>query len=209
MADKARTHILMLVSSPLTADPVAVDRAVEKLTNALRDVAVPATFTVRVAEPGALSSYLARRDRPRFAILHYLGHGFKPQDVPEGMLIFESESGDVRPLNPLQLRLALNPTNSPEPEFRLAVVMACHSESVAQALYALGIPHIVAVDADETVYQRSALAFFPGFYKTLLTGGTVQEAFYAGRNAVALDEDLHRLGPETALAEARKFKLLP
>ncbi len=88
--------------------------------------------------------------------------------------------------------------------------MACHSESVAAALHALRVPHIVVVEADETVLQFAAMVFFPRFYQVLLTGGTVREAFTAGQSAVALDEDLaRRLGTSAAMAEAHKFKLLP
>ncbi|MGB9724693.1 MAG: CHAT domain-containing protein, partial [Chloroflexia bacterium] len=202
-------HILFLVSSPLTADPVAVDRALQELADALRTIPAPATFITRVAEADAIGALMARRDRPRFSVLHYLGHGYKPEEVPSGYLIFEDQNGDLRPLQDHQLLGVLNPTGSPQPEFRLAVVTACHSESVAAALYALGIPHIVAVDAEEAVTQRAAITFFCRFYGVLLTGGTVAEAFRAGQNAVALDEDLCRLGERVALAEARKFRLLP
>jgi tetratricopeptide (TPR) repeat protein len=202
-------HILFLVSSPLTADPVAVDRALQELTDALRGIQAPATFVTHVAEADAVASLLARRDRPPFPVLHYLGHGYKPEEVPSGYLIFEGQSGDLRPLRDDQLLSVLNPTGSPEPEFRLAVVTACHSESVAAALHALRIPHIVAVDAEETVTQRAAITFFCRFYQVLLTGGTVAGAFRAGQNAVALDEDLCRLGEKVARAEARKFRLLP
>jgi len=202
-------HILFLVSSPLTADPVAVDRALQELTDALRGIQAPATFITHVAEADAVASLLARRDRPPFPVLHYLGHGYKPEEVPSGYLIFEGQSGDLRPLRDDQLLSVLNPTRSPEPEFRLAVVTACHSESVAAVLHALRIPHIVAVDAEETVTQRAAITFFCRFYQVLLTGGTVAGAFRAGQNAVALDEDLCRLGERVARAEARKFRLLP
>jgi|GEM_PF-3520081 len=210
MPPSDQPHILFLVSNPLTADPVAVDRALQELTDALRGIPAPATFVTQVAEVDAVSSLLARRGRPPFPVLHYLGHGYKPEEVPSGYLIFEDRSGALRPLRDHQLLSVLNPTGSPEPEFRLAVVTACHSESVAAALHALRIPHIVAVDAEETVTQRAAITFFCRFYQVLLTGGTVTGAFRAGQNAVALDEDLcRRWGEKVARAEARKFRLLP
>ncbi|MBC7226570.1 MAG: NACHT domain-containing protein [Thermoflexales bacterium] len=203
-------HVLLLLSSPLTADPVAVDRALQELTDALQAIPAPATFVTRIAEADAIGAYLSRRDRPTFSVLHYLGHGYKPEDWPAGYLIFEDRAGDIRPLRDRQLLMVLNPTGRPEPEFRLAVVTACHSQSVAAALHALRIPHIVAVDAEETVTQRVAITFFCRFYTALLTGNTVADAFRAAQNAVALDEDLCRRGREAlALAEARKFRLLP
>lgn len=159
-----RPHILFLVSSPLTADPVAVDRALRELTDALKEIPAPATFVTRIAEADAVLSLMSRRDRPSFSVLHYLGHGYKPEEIPAGFLIFEDQVGDLRPLREDQLLRVLNPTGSSQPEFRLAVVMACHSESVAAALYALRIPHIVAVDAEETVTQHAAITFFRRFY---------------------------------------------
>lgn len=107
-------HILLLLSSPLTADPMAVDRALQGLADALRTLPVPATFVTRIAEADAIGAYLARRDRPTFPVLHYLGHGYKPKEVPAGYLIFEDQSGDVRPLRDHQLLRVLNPTGCPE-----------------------------------------------------------------------------------------------
>jgi tetratricopeptide (TPR) repeat protein len=86
------------------------------------------------------------------------------------------------------------------------VLSACHSESVTEAIISLGVRHIVAIEADASVYEIAAVQFYRRFYQTLLTSGTVQEAFTAGRNAVLTDD---RLSRETALHEARKFKLLP
>jgi hypothetical protein len=203
-------HILFLLSSPLTADPVAVDQALQELTDALQAIPVPATFVTRVAEVDAIGALMARRDRPPFSVLHYLGHGYKPEEIPSGYLIFEDQAGNIRPLKDRQLLAVLNPTGSSQPEFRLAVVTACHSKSVAAALCALGIPHIVAVDAEETVTQRAAITFFCRFYEALLAGNTVTEAFHAGQSAVELDEDLCRwVGEAGARAEAGKFRLLP
>ncbi|MCS7286677.1 MAG: CHAT domain-containing protein [Anaerolineae bacterium] len=210
MNQSEHPHILFLVSSPLTANPVAVDRAVHELTEALRTLYVRATFTVHIAEVEAISALMARRDRPRFSVLHYLGHGSRPEDMLEGYLIFEDQAGNTRHLNGLQLQRVLNLAGHPELEFRLAVVTSCHSESVAAALYALNIPHIVAVDVGETIRQLAAIAFLRRFYEALLTGNTVAEAFRAGQSAVMLDEDLCCLiGKEGAAAEAPKFQLFP
>ena len=159
---------------------------------------------VCVAETDAISSLLAQRNRPSFHLLHYLGHGAKLPDAPSGYLIMEDKTGGARALEPFRLHAVLNPTGTPE--FELAVLSACHSESVAEAIISLGVRHIVAIEVDASVYEIAAVQFYKRFYQTLLTGGTVQEAFTAGRNAVLTDD---RLSREAALHEARKFKLLP
>jgi tetratricopeptide (TPR) repeat protein len=202
-------HVLLLLSSPLDSGPVDLHGALAHLEQALRAVQAPAQFHARVAEPDAVAGLLARGDRPLFPVLHYLGHGFKPDDVQQGYLIFENRTGGMSPLSNLHLRAVLNPANRSQPEFQVAVLTACHSASMAPALQTLGVRHIVAVDADETVYEVAAVAFFRRFYQALLTGTTVREAFDAGRNAVLLDETLGRLGPTAAMHEAGKFQLLP
>ncbi|MCP4209898.1 MAG: CHAT domain-containing protein, partial [Halieaceae bacterium] len=202
-------HVLLLVSSPLVADPVDVDRALEQLGDALHKISAPGRFIARVAEPDAVSGLLVRQDRPRFQVLHYYGHGYKPEDAEEGKLIFEDSSGGLRPLDDMQLTATLNPTNHSEPEFQVAVLTACHSQSVAEAMFTLGIQHVVAVEADESVLQVAATSFFRRFYQTLLSGGAVQAAFDAGRNAVLMDETLNRIGAQAAMVEAGKFVLLP
>ena len=207
--DASSRHVLLLVSSPLDANPVDIHGALAHLEQALRDVHAPAQFHTMIAEPDAVSKLLTRRDRPAFAVLHYLGHGFKRADVPQGFLIFENQTGGMRPLDVLHLRAVLNPANRSQPEFQMAVLSARHSASMVPALLALGVRHVVAVDADETVYEVAAVAFFRRFYQALLTGAAVQEAFDAGRNAVLLDETLSWLGAAVALREAGKFQLLP
>jgi hypothetical protein len=132
-------HVLLLASSPLDAGPVDIHSALAHLEQALRGVHAPAQFTTLIAEPDAVQGLLTRGDRPRFPVLHYLGHGFKPADVREGFLIFEDRTGGIRPLSTIPLRAVLNPANRNEPEFQVAVLSACHSASMAPALLALGV----------------------------------------------------------------------
>ena len=46
-------HILFLVSSPLTADPVAVDRALQELTDALQSIQALALVLAALQDPQA------------------------------------------------------------------------------------------------------------------------------------------------------------
>ena len=199
------SNVLFLLSSPLDAAPVEAEDGWQALQRALQDLQHPVSFTVRHAEPQSLSAFLSRAERPRFGVVHYLGHGHKPANAPTGELVFEGPDGEARLMQPEDLLRILNPTQSRPAEYRLAVVMACHAAAVAHAFQVLGIPHIVAVEAEESVYQRSALTFFPAFYNALFSGRSVREAFEAGRTAVRFDPDLGA----NAAAEARKFVLLP
>ncbi|MCE7980231.1 MAG: NACHT domain-containing protein, partial [Caldilinea sp. CFX5] len=197
------TRILLLVSNPFD-NPVNIAGDVVALADALHDLPAPAEVVVQIAETEAVAARLARQDGAPFTVLHYLGHGYKPPAATAGALLFEDSQGAGRLLDDFTLLATLAPTGAAT--FQLAILSACHSASVALAMHALRIPHIVAIEADETIYEMAAVQFCRRFYQVLLTGGTVDAAFVAGRNAVLLDE---RLGTARGRAEAAKFKLLP
>ena len=196
-------RVLLLVSNPFDA-PVSIADDLARLADALRDLDAVAEFVVCPAEAEAVGYLLAPGGQDGFQVLHYLGHGFKAKDAHEGFLVLEDKTSGARWLEPSRLSAMLNPTSNQQ--FQVAVLSACHSESVASALAALGVPHIIAVDADESVTEIAAVQFFRRFYQALLTGRTVADAFRAGYTAVLTDDAL----PEkVAKAEAAKFKLLP
>jgi tetratricopeptide (TPR) repeat protein len=194
-------RILVLVSSPLDA-AINLGDDLACLREAVADLPCAAHFDVHVAEAERVGDLLARADRPRYDVLHYLGHGDLLQNGV-GVLWFEDRHGRARAMRDLNLITTLQPLG--RPEFALAVVSACHSAAVAPALHALGIRHIVAVEADQSVYKVAAVAFYRRFYRALLSGASVAEAFAAGRTAVF---NAPELGARAA-AEAAKFTLLP
>jgi len=195
--------VLVLVSNPHDA-PVSIHADLAALREAVQDLPYAAAFTAGVAEVDAVADLLARRDRPRCRVLHFVGHGSPPDgDDDDGRLVFEQRSGAARGMDRATLAATLAPTGSLE--FDLAILSACHSERIAATLTTLGVRHAVAIEADESVYEIAAVKFYGRFYRTLLTGGTVAEAFSAGCNAVRTDA---RLGGRAA-GEVAKFRLLP
>ncbi|MDW8352307.1 MAG: CHAT domain-containing protein, partial [Anaerolineae bacterium] len=200
-AQSQPARILVLVSSPLNAD-INLGDDLARLREAVADLPCAACFDVHVAEAKAVGDLLARADRPPYDVLHYLGHGSLLQDSV-GVLWFEDEAGAPRAMRDVNLVTTLQPLG--RPEFKLAVISACHSASMAPAMQALGVQHIVAVEADRSVYEVAAVAFYRRFYRALLTGASVREAFDAGRSAVFNEA---RLGGRAA-DEAAKFTLLP
>jgi hypothetical protein len=201
MTTAQAARILVLVSSPLDAS-INVGDGLARLREAVADLPYAAQFDVYVAEAEQVGDLLARADRPPYDVVHYLGHGDLLQDGV-GVLWFEDEAGQARAMRDINLLATLQPTG--KPEFKLALISACHSESVVQAMLALGIRHVVAVEADQSVYELAAVAFYRRFYLALLTGASVSEAFTAGCRAVFNEP---KLGAAAA-AEAAKFKLLP
>jgi tetratricopeptide (TPR) repeat protein len=172
--------ILLLVSSPHEA-AVSVRDDLHALHAAVDDLPYAAEFVACVAESDALLRVLNRYDRPRFRLLHFIGHG-APDGDASALLAFESRLGELRLLDGAALAPVLAPAG--QPEFELAVLSACHSERVADALVALGVRHVVAIEADATVYEIAAVRFYEHFYRALFTGASAQ-------------------------AEAAKFRLLP
>jgi hypothetical protein len=123
-------NILLLVSDPLDAS-LSIQRDLLALQEALRDLGVAAVFDTRVAEADAAQSHLARGDRPRYGALHYLGHGADPDGKLGESLIFEDAGCLSDPIDPTRLAYVFKGAAG---EFPLAVVSACHSESVAASL---------------------------------------------------------------------------
>ena len=193
--------ILLLVSSPHEA-AVSVRDDLHALHAAVDDLPYAAEFVTCVAESDALLRVLNRYDRPPFRLLHFIGHG-APDGDASALLAFEGRLGELRLLDGEALAPVLAPSG--RPEFELAVLSACHSERVADALVGLGVRHVVAIEADATVYEIAAVRFYEHFYRALFTGASVAQAFGAGRSAVLADA---RLGAGAA-AEAAKFRLLP
>jgi tetratricopeptide (TPR) repeat protein len=201
MTTAQAARILVLVSSPLDAS-INVGVGLARLREAVADLPYAAQFDVYVAEAEQVGDLLARADRPPYDVVHYLGHGDLLQDGV-GVLWFEDKAGQARAMRDINLLATLQPTG--RPEFKLALISACHSASVLPAMLALGVCHVVAVEADQSVYELAAMAFYRRFYLALLTGASVSEAFEAGRRAVLNEQ---KLGTAAA-AEAAKFRLLP
>ncbi len=197
-------NILFLVSDPLDA-AISIQRDLIALQDALRDLNVAAVFDIRAAEADSVQSHLARGDRRPYSALHYLGHGYKPPNQSDGRLIFEGRDGAADPLD--VTRLAITLANH-DREFKLAVVSACHSESVAQSFFAVGVEHVVAIEGEHSVYEAAAVAFCRRFYMSLLTGNSLDRAFDDGKRALFTDETMRRLGDQKTQAEVAKFKLI-
>ncbi len=197
-------NVLFLVSDPLDAS-ISIQRDLLALQDALRQLEAAATFHVRAAEADKVHEHLSLGSSLRYDVLHYLGHGYKAPDEADGVLIFEKDDGTADALDQIRLGIALKGAAA---GFKLAVISACHSASVANALFAVGIEHVIAIDGDKTVYEAAAVAFCRRFYQSLLTGRNLLESFASGKEALFTDKTMRRLGNAATSAEVEKFKLL-
>lgn len=112
-------------------------------------------------------------------VLHFSGHG-----VP-GKILFENGKCEAQLISAEVLKKLIEAgTNAMKEHHRFALqivfISACYSESVAEAFVAAGVPHVVAMQKEESVLDEYALEFTRGFYTALFCGHAVCDAFDIG-----------------------------
>jgi hypothetical protein len=226
-------QILALLSDPLVGpdgqpvDRLGLAREVERVCAQLSALDRAAQLDLEVATPTSLLNALNRHGP--FDVLHFKGHG------RQYLLAFEDDHGTALRVDETTLRTILGPLGNPP--CQVAFLSACHSQSMADALADIGVPHVVAIGAPEELLKAaqsdeeremlgsaldvSARAFAAQFYPVLLAGRSVRQAFDFGRAAIRSDattrdacRTLARLNPQLAAlfnqeTEERKFQLLP
>eukprot|EP00743_Colponemidia_sp_Colp-15_P010286 GILK01011312.1.p1 GENE.GILK01011312.1~~GILK01011312.1.p1 ORF type:complete len:1063 (+),score=190.52 GILK01011312.1:181-3369(+) len=128
-------------------------------------------------------------------VLHYSGHA-NPTFVS-----FEDGSGEVQFVSVETLQ-RLFAAGSSKSKPWMVFVSACSSRLAGEAFAKAGVKHVVAVELETAVLDRTALTFTRAFYLALLRGETVKGAFEIGREAVSA-------APNSSAVEAGKFLLLP
>ena len=177
---------------PIALLDFAGERAL--LSESLHQARRAITWRCTSATPDHLQTALTLGCR----MLHLTGHG------DPNFLAFEGEAGLAHPLSEADLREMVQAAPAPP---QVAFVSACHSHNLGQALAAAGVPHVVAIRTEEAVLDNAAMLFARAFYRALLSGQTVAQAFEAGRVAVHTDPTLTRWQVEGD--ERDKFLLLP
>ncbi|WP_299755833.1 CHAT domain-containing protein, partial [uncultured Chloroflexus sp.] len=190
---------------PITLLPVQEE--LETLADTCRRLGVALEIQAEIATAERIGELFATASLP-FDLLHFTGHGSREQNG-SSVLALEDEAGALRPMNADELRRLI--IRQP---CRLAFISACHSEGLAMALLAAGVPHVVVINAADAVLDLAARVFAARFYAALLAGRTVEEAFTVGRNAVFANDDLRMWrDPQTLqprnVSEELKFRLLP
>ena len=213
MPDARPVKILALLSAPLVAGeggrPVSQlgKRITEVLTRELKKIRRAVDLHFVVATPENLLAAL--RDQGPFDILHYDGHG-----VP-GALLFEDGTGGSIKVDAARLKAMFAP--EPKAPAKLAVLSACHSESMAQAFADAGVPHVIAIDSEQAVLDVAPDAFAEQFYPALFQGRSVWQAFLYGTAIVYNNATVRRacgLGAtkdadERNIEEVLKFRPYP
>ncbi len=210
-------QILILFSAPLLTEdlkPVenlAIQKEIEAIALVLEDIPQPIAveIVVKVATSQTLQDVLASRVKP--LIIHFIGHGMREGEGTA--LVLENQVGMTRALNEEKLGIALS--NHKQAPCQLALLKACHSSKLAQAFVKAGVPHVIAVNAEDKILDVAARCFSRRLYQALFNQDAIADAFLESRNAVKLDDELEQLFNSSTweqgvnFDEAFKFQLLP
>ncbi|MGC8880472.1 MAG: hypothetical protein ACP5R2_14750, partial [Anaerolineae bacterium] len=192
-------HILALLSEPLVdaaGNPVprlGLERETQRIRHQLATLGRAGVLQFCIATPGNLLTALCNGPAD---LLFFSGHGGMNE------LAFEDGRGGVYAMDVPHLQALFAPLNGPP--CQVAFLSACHSESMAGALLAAGVPHVVAVDAAQPILDLAAQAFAVHFFPFLAAGHPVRRAFEAGRAAVFTDPDTKRALQQWLTAEAAR-----
>jgi hypothetical protein len=109
-------------------------------------------------------------------IVHFSGHG------TEEWLVFESTSGNARPVTPKTLGRIFEDA----PYVKCVLLNACYSEAHAKVIS----EHVdYTIGMKGSILDRAAIAFASAFYKALAAGDSIESAFKRGDRAASLEED--------------------
>ncbi len=210
-------QILILFSAPLLdekslpVENLSIQKEIDAVASVLEDISHPISveIVVKVATSQTLQDVFSNRSKP--LIIHFIGHGMKDEDSTA--LVLEDSVGMTRAFSEEELAIALS--NLKQPPCQLALLNACHSEKLAQAFVKVGVSHVIAVNAEDTILDIAARCFSRRLYQALFNEDSVGDGFLSSRKAVKLDDNLKKqFNSQTFEAgvnfdEAFKFRLLP
>ncbi|MGZ4288372.1 MAG: CHAT domain-containing protein, partial [Solirubrobacteraceae bacterium] len=118
---EAPLRLLGVVANPADYEQLDVERERDNLERALSGLTGAGAVELHWLERPTLGGLLRALQTETFHALHYVGHGSYDRDSERGVLLFEDESGWVRPVSGDRLGMVLHDFSS----LRLAVLNAC------------------------------------------------------------------------------------
>jgi formylglycine-generating enzyme required for sulfatase activity/predicted ATPase len=212
-----KNEILILISAPLlkedgsAVEALSIQREIDGIVSALEDIPdlVEIVITVKIATTESILQFFANAIKP--LIIHFIGHGMSTDNGIA--LLLEDKVGKARPFTSSDLRNLLG--NRTTPPCQLALLNACHSQGLADEFLRAGVPHVIAINAEDKVLSLAAQCFAKHLYHALFNNNQVVDAFLHGRNAVKVNDDLAQFFNTKTfqkginLEEVFKFHLLP
>jgi serine/threonine protein kinase len=187
--------ILFLSANPSNTSPLEVDEEYRAVEVEMRLARLREAFDLRPVLAARIDDVRRKLAEHGPTVVHFGGHGARgsgagrgalappgagTSDVGRGEILLRGDDGRAAPV-PVDALAELFRLEGKE--VRCVVLNACHTLPQAEAIAA----HVsCAIGTTRVIEDAAAIAFAKGFYGKLCGGGSVQEAFEAGRNSVAL-----------------------
>jgi hypothetical protein len=185
-------RILVVVASPKDLTPLDVEAEKSRIAAALDPLQSQGFVRVSYLEGPDTWTRLIDALRPNEThILHFIGHGAFDEVNEEGVLLMESEAGEMQPIGSDLIRILMQGKS----RLRVAVLNSCLGaqaseaepfSSVAAAMVRAGIPAVIAMQFE--VSDRAAEIIGGTFYKSLALNFPVDAALTEARRQIALVE---------------------
>jgi len=189
-------HILIIFSHPLiwpSGQPVEVLDSKHERDILLRELR-ESNRSIKVRFDLANADSLTRGLAQGANILHFSGHG-SPK-----FIVFEDGKGVAQLLDIDTFARLIESLGG----IKLAFISSCHSGILGEGLIRANVPHVVAVKTEHAVLDYSATVFAREFYRFLINGRSVRDAYDIARAALRADPNYTKMP-----REAEKFLLLP
>lgn len=187
LAVKPPLNVLVMISSPNGYPELNVEHEWSKVNKALGELERQGIVTLERLEQATLSALQKFFRRKDCHIFHFIGHGIFDTMTQDGMLIFEDDKKQGRPVSGQYLGTLLHDKRT----LRLAVLNACEgarSSSIdpfsgtAQSVVQQGIPAVIAMQFEVT--DEVAIDLAHEFYTALADGYPVDAALTEARKAI-------------------------
>lgn len=186
-------RMLSLISSPLDLEEtkrLAIEREQEILLQAVNSPSGQGKLTVDFEDEAKLSIIESSLESG-YDILHYSGHGVRPEDG--GGLLLEGPDGKMRPVSSTEFLQSLEKA---EKGIRLAVISGCQTartidlegfQDLARKLVHRGIPAVIAMQF--SILDSSGLILAEKLYPLLAEGKSLEEAVCTARRELLRNDD--------------------
>jgi len=185
-------RILVMVSKPRDANPLAVEQEWEQLQQALQTLVGQGKVVLEKLKSATSSELQRQLRRNAYHIFHFIGHGWFDEKEETSGLLLENEHGNGLPSTAEQLGVLLQGHKT----LRLIFLNSCEgARSLSKAAFSGTAQHFVqkglsaVVAMQFPVTDRVAIHIGQEFYRALSDGYPVDKALTEGRKAVYVSKN--------------------
>lgn len=180
-------RILVMVSKPKDANPLAVEQEWDRLQQAMQTLVDRGRVVLEKLKSATSSELQHQLRRNEYHIFHFIGHGWFDEEAETSGLLFEDEQGNGLPVTAKQVGVLLQGRQT----LRLIFLNACEGAralpsaafgGTAQYLVRQNLPAVVAMQFPVT--DQAAIRLAQEFYRALADGYPVEKAVTEARKAV-------------------------